>query len=125
MKCKIILMAFCFIAFILTSCRNNKSKKDHIVTIALNNKQVFVEKYRIYGGSAYDGGIVSVYLTDSSNFRKYIGTYDNSHQSYKYECNGDSVRIILRENEDTSNNYKIVSQTLYSISFLKDKKSFD
>jgi hypothetical protein len=81
--------------------------------------------YKIYGGSAYDGDIVSDYLTDSTNFRIFIGKYDNAHESHGYIYKDDSVVISFKERIDTSIVYRTTSQKRYSISSLKKKNIFE
>lgn len=83
-----------------------------------------VETYTIFGGGAYGSDKVSDYLTDSTNFRVYIGTYDNGDEGYSYECKGDSIKVYKitgrRENKN-----KIVGTTVYNLSELREKKVFE
>lgn len=53
------------------------SKKNHTVTFILN-KSLYVEKYKVLlgGGGATTCDVYSCYITDSINFRKYIGEED-------------------------------------------------
>lgn len=115
---------FLFFLFFLFSCRNDRNKDTHSSTVMVCNKSLFVETYTIFGNGAYGGDRVSDYLTDSTNFRIYIGTYDNGDEGYSYECKGDSINVYKitgrRENKN-----KIISTTVYSLSELRKKKVFD
>ena len=51
--------------------------------------RLFVEVYQ-----ANPFGLYADYLTDSINFTKYIGDWDNEHETYSYSCKGDSIYII-------------------------------
>jgi hypothetical protein len=92
-----MLRDFCYLVFIITvlllsSCLNDKSKKEHKRTtvIAAN---LFVETYTIFGGGAGGGDRVSQYLTDSLNFRIYTGTFIEGDNYNYYECVGDSIKV--------------------------------
>jgi len=75
----VIMMLF---SLFFTSCKKYES------TIAICDKKLFVEIYKNkFIDVAYD------YLTDSSNFRIYIGKFDYEHGYYRYNCQNDSVEI--------------------------------
>ena len=69
--------------------------------------------------------ILSLYLTDSVNFRIYIGTYDEENEMITTECNGgDSIYVEKRLNlgpRGVWKSVKIEDQTTYSISDLKKR----
>jgi hypothetical protein len=109
----------------LSNCRDIRSKRNLSVRIPICN-HLFVEKYSIATGGAHDGDIESVYLTDSSNFRFFIRTIDNAHESIGFECHGiDSVRIIKLLPDEATHTFKPVSRMLVSISELRKKGIFD
>ena len=61
-----------------TSSWSVYSKDNHIVTFILNDS-LYVEKYTVFsGGGATVCDSYSYYITDSINFRKYIGSKHNS-----------------------------------------------
>ena len=116
------LFPFC----LLFGCRNDKSKDKLKTIIPICNQRLFVEKYEVWGGGAHGGDMISTYLTDSANFRKYLRTYDNAHESIAFECNGkDSVSVYKQVLDITTNRFKTVSTTIYSLSELRNKKVFD
>ena len=72
--CITILAIFMYIA-----CSSKYSRKNHRVTFILNDS-LFVEKFKVFSGSATTSDSYSYYLTDSLHFRKYIGTEDNNNE---------------------------------------------
>ncbi|HET9055205.1 MAG TPA: hypothetical protein VFN30_00010 [Chitinophagaceae bacterium] len=119
------LLLFLF-SLSLLSCRNVKNKDKLKAIIPICDQRLFVEKYEVWGGGAYGGDMISAYLTDSVNFRKYLRTYDNAHESIAFECKGkDSVSIYKQVLDTNSNKFKIVSTTVYSILELRARKEFD
>lgn len=120
--------AYFFLFFLLISfcCRNDRDKNNLKTTIPLCNKSLFVEKFEVWSGSAYDGDIVSAYLTDSVNFRVYLHTYDNAHERIAFECKGeDSICIYNQTFDTTTNKFKIVNTTIYRLSDLRKKRVFE
>jgi hypothetical protein len=118
--------SFLFFVFILFSCRNDRRKDKIKAIIPICNRHLFVEKYEVWGGGAYDGDMISAYLTDSVNFRVYLRTYDNAHEGISFECKGeDSVSVYKQTLDTATNRFKIVSTTVYSLSELRKKKVFD
>jgi hypothetical protein len=119
-----IKLLFIFLGVICFGCNIDRRKTKHSSTVRVCNKNLFVETYEIVGGGAYGGDLVSDYLTDSVNFRIYIGTYDNGDEGYSYKCTGDSVDINKvtgrRENDN-----KIVDKKIYSLLGLEKKKIFE
>lgn len=105
-------------------CKNDKDKDKHASTIRICNKNLYVETYTIFGSGAYGGDRVSDYLTDSINFRIYVGAYDNGEEAYSYQCKSDSV-YIYKVTGTRENKNKIVATTVYNLLRLKSKKIFE
>jgi hypothetical protein len=108
------------IVFLSYGCKSDRSKSEHDHTTALCNDRLFVETYNIFNSGAFGGNRVSQYLTDSTNFRIYIGTFDNAEGGYSYNCNDDQV-IVYRVEQGQSQS-KIIDSISYSIADLKRKK---
>ncbi len=110
-----------FFLFFLFSCKNDRSKDEHTSTTTVcDNNKIFVETYRIFGSGAYGGDRVSNYLTDSVNFRFYIGAFDNAHENYTYVCKGDSIYIekVSMEEEGIPYNTRVITKVI-------DRKTID
>ncbi len=115
----LFIFLLCFIA-----CRGDRSKAKYDSTVALCNKKLFVETFTIFGSGAFGGDRVSEYLTDSVNFRIYIGTFDNAHEGYSFEYFGDSIKVS-KSVDGANGNRRIESIRFYSFSQLKASKRFD
>ena len=99
----VILFSFCLI-----SCYKKYSR-----TITVCNGNLFVERYHHnFIDEAY------YYLTDSSNFRMYVGKFDNEHGGFYFKCLNDSIEI--------SETYegKITNYRKYSLIDLRKQNNF-
>ena len=95
-------------SFFLTSCYK---KYRHTNTVC--NGKLFIEQFNHKTiDVAYD------YLTDSSNFRIYVGKFDNEHGYYRYNCQNDSIEI--------SETYegKVLNFRKYSLINLRNRNDF-
>ena len=114
LRCFVFIITFSF----LSSCLNDKSKKEHKRTTIIAPR-LFVETYTIFGGGAGGGDRVSQYLTDSLNFRIYIGTFIQEDNYNYYECVSDSIRVhkFIEGKKSTT--------TGYSLATLKKEKHYE
>lgn len=103
---KPLTLVVLILPFFLLSC-NTKYKS----TIKVCDGKLFVEQFNSkYIDVAYD------YLTDSTNFRIYIGKFDNEHAYYRYNCESDSVQISeIYEG-------KVINIRKYSLDDLRKRK---
>ncbi|MBL7750391.1 MAG: hypothetical protein JNN29_03360 [Chitinophagaceae bacterium] len=113
------------------SCRSDRSKRYHSTTIEVCGKALLVEKYVVSGGGAFGGDRVSDYLTDSSNFRIYIGTFDNANENFTYECKGDSIYIEKISIEEEGIPYKtktvvrVIEKRVIDLNTLRNNGKFE
>jgi hypothetical protein len=95
-----------------------------------------VKKYKfttkVCGGQFYiedfnvnPAGVNEAYLTDSINFRIYVGKYDNEHENFSFVCNGDSIKIMKLVMPDTGMKMKILDSLKFSFSDLAKKRMSD
>jgi hypothetical protein len=108
MKKSSTLIIVILFSLFLTSC------KKYSRTITVCDENLFVERYR--------NGFIDVayyYLTDSANFRIYVGKFDNEHGGYSFKCQNDSVEI------SESYEGKVINIRKYSlIDLRKGKEGF-
>jgi len=75
------------------------------------------------------GNLTSEYLTDSTNFRVYVGTFDDERGYYHYNIKGDKVYVEKREHSLATDclqpRLKLTEQKLFSLKELKNKHQFD
>lgn len=107
----------------IQGCYDDKSKKQLLWTNAICDK-LFVETYTIYGGGAVGGDRVSQYLTDSSNFSIYVGTFVQGYGFNSYECLGDSI-LIHKVTEEESGTKKIENTQVYLLTDLIKQRKFE
>jgi hypothetical protein len=66
-------------------------------------------------------GVEEVYLTDSVNFRVYIGKYDTEHEKVGCKIKGDTIVVLKTKAEDGGVRI-IVDQKELSMEYLKKNK---
>ena len=119
----ILLYSF---AIIVLSCKNDKNKSKFIVAQPICDRQLYLATYEISTGGAHDGDRISAYLTDSSNFREYLRTYDNNHEALHVECSGtDEVTIQINKRDPVSGAYVKDEVKTFNLKELRKMKKFD
>ncbi|GAA3940109.1 hypothetical protein GO495_10100 [Chitinophaga oryziterrae] len=116
---------YCFFitVLLLTACINKRDKSDFRSSFKSCNN-LTTELYRVYGGGALGGDLLTAYLTDSTNFRMYLGLFDDAKGGYFCECRGDT--IVVEEIMTTDNGYrKIVGTRRFSLKELKKQGKFE
>ena len=89
-------------------------------TVKVCDDNLYVERFNIN-----PAGVDADYLTDSLNFRLYVGKWDNEHENFNYTCTGDSVLIKKLGIIDTTGEFQIIEKRVYSLQELKKKKMFE
>lgn len=90
--------------------------------------RLYMEAYCVDGGGALSTDMDALYLTDSVNFRKYIGTEDEGNEMISVKCNG--KRIVIEKTVKTSlspewNFPKILDKKAFSLKKLQNAHVFD
>jgi hypothetical protein len=83
--------------------------KRYIGTRDICGNKLYAELYEIN-----PAGVDAWYLTDSTNFRFYVGRFDPESGNYKFECNGNLVFIERFIHRD-----QYISDT---VNIIKEKK---
>ena len=113
------------ITVVLINC-NHRDKKNHRLTVNLKScNGLFVEDFIVYGQGALGEDVLSDYLTDSTNFRIYIGTYDNANSFFSYKCGGDTIYVQKNLKNETDTKSKAVEKNYYIISKLKKESKME
>jgi hypothetical protein len=105
----------------------------HKFTSKVCSEKVYTEVFTINVA-----GVDECFLTDSINFRIRIGTFDEEHESYVYECKGDSIFILKKQTGKNNCRWIIINgkktvrcdvdtvgMQIYSLSELRQRKIFD
>ncbi len=91
-------------------------KKRNIGTRIICDKNLYAEFYEIN-----PAGMDVCYLTDSLNFRFYVGRFDPENGNYKFVCDGDTIMIY----STNSAGYIKDRVNLLSIKFLQKQHKFE
>lgn len=83
MKKSSTLIFLTLFSFLFASCFK---KYDRTITVCAGNLSVEKYHHRFIDVAYY-------YLTDSSNFRMFVGKFDNEHGGYSFKCQDDSMEI--------------------------------
>lgn len=106
----------------------NLNKSYYISTTDLHTQKtecachLYIETYCVYGGGAWGSDVDAHYLTDSINFRMYLGVADEEDERISVKCKGDRIdykKIIIASSGLEWNRPKIIEQKRYSIKDLK------
>ena len=116
------ILIFLFVSQVF-GCINEKSKKNFFGKNPVCNG-LYREKFSVFSGGAWSAELYSDYLTDSVNFRIYIGTHDE-REGISYECNGDAIIATKFTFKEGSNTSTILSEWRFSLSKLIREHKFD
>lgn len=100
------------------SCYDKHSRKSHKRTTELQTN-LFVETYTVFGSGALGTDMVTQYLTDSTHFRFYVGTFDEGLEFYYYKISGDTVSIEKYKSGANSKEKELLHREQRLISALK------
>lgn len=115
----------------LSNCDEHKYK---FTVDKICDRNLYIEVYAVNSL-----GLNADYLTDSINFRIFVGEFDSEHDHFTYECNGDSIYItkVLTGNKNcrwvtTKDGFQTVlcdseyiSRKPISLTQLKKERKFD
>ncbi len=108
--------------FLVIACGCNRCSHKYFDTVSLSeyNKtckcKLYVEVYHT------DFGLLKAdYLTDSTSFRIYTGTFDDENGYIYYKCRGDSIIVEKIDEDRGTNTQKTVSKKIYSVKELKTR----
>lgn len=114
----LLIFLFCFA---LLACNNiNYSKDEHLQTSKIKDN-LYTEYYRTYAGGVIGGDVETVYVTDSTHFRKYLGK-KMDHQGIIVEEFGKYNILVLKYDVHT---YKVLNAKIYDIDDLKEEEKFE
>ena len=80
---------FIILLCLFNCCTSKYSKDNHRATFEIGN-DLYNERFKIHH---WLGDNYSEYITDSINFRKHIGTYDDNLEWFVYKINGQFLDV--------------------------------
>ncbi|MBS1524152.1 MAG: hypothetical protein JST19_00800 [Bacteroidetes bacterium] len=102
-----------------------RSKQHYLMTVKLPPDRkldcpchLYLEYYTVFGQGAWGADLNSEYLTDSLNFRKYLGTYDEANMPIRVICHQDTIKTEIQ------NEYPNIETKTYSLKALQTAKEF-
>lgn len=75
-----------------------------------------------FGQGAFGGSRDAEWITDSINFRLFLGSFDEIEGGFSYKCNGDTIYVMQRPDAIAGNPKDTSVTTIYKISDLKKNK---
>ncbi|WP_437919038.1 hypothetical protein [Sphingobacterium sp. LRF_L2] len=118
---KIICLLPIFVFFNCTEIdKHDKSRLYAKYEICSNLK---VERYMVFGSGAFGGDLLSDYITDSTNFRKYVMTYDSSREKLNYKCEDKRIYIEAYNIEVTPR--QLIKKDTFELNKLVKYRLFD
>ena len=115
---RIIFFAVIF-SFAFQGCINDKSRKNHKWTYKVCDS-LYTEIFSTVGQGAWGGDRDGKWLTDSTNFRIYLGAFDEVNGKIFIECKNDSVFVTqFPDDLDVNKDLKAPVTKTYRIEDLK------
>jgi len=114
--------AIAILLVLLLGCVDKKSKQKLFAKTSICNR-LWREKFRVFSGGAYSAELYSDYITDSTNFRIYIGSHDE-HSSFDYQCIGDTV-VVLKFTHNENKGRTVSKKSTFSLSKLRKEHKFE
>lgn len=107
---------------VISSCSTKYSKSEHIATIQIG-PNLYNEVYKVYSGGVFASDSYSNYITDSVNFRKYVGTrYYDDEEIYCNLIDSNTVLVVKRSKSNTADT---IEKKFYKINKLIADGEFD
>jgi hypothetical protein len=95
------------VCFIISGCNKKYNR-----TVKVCGGKLYVEIFDLN-----PIGVSEHHLTDSANFRLFVGEYDNEHDLFSYRCEGDTITIF------TLKGSAVTAERKFSLSKLRERKS--
>jgi hypothetical protein len=86
------LLLLILILFAFQGCIDDKSRNNHKWTSKVCNS-LYAETFSTFGQGAFGGDRDGKWLTDSTNFRIYLGAFDEADGKIVVECKSDTILV--------------------------------
>ncbi|BAU53299.1 hypothetical protein [Mucilaginibacter gotjawali] len=83
------------------------------------DRNLYIEVYR----SGLTGNMASEYLTDSANFRVFLGTYNSKKASIQCKLSGDRITVEKKLND--ANTPEIIERKIYNLNDLIRRRNYN
>ncbi len=119
-----IVIALLIVLFLLKKCSIDDRSRENFRRDRSIGNHLYVETYCVFGQGAFGTDLVSDWLTDKSNFRIYIGTYDEGRGGFRLECKDSTVYVRECLYDDNDHFIKESLVDVYNIAGLKKLQNF-
>jgi hypothetical protein len=107
------LLILATISFLFIGCI-----KKHKFSVKACNGLFYVEVFNVN-----PAGVDEDYMTDSFNFKIFVGKTDSEHENFRYVCKGDSITVMKFVSQPIGNKMKMVALKILSYSELVKNKT--
>ncbi len=105
--------------FAIIGCIDDESRKNHKWTFKVCDS-LYTEIFSTYGQGTYGGDRDGKWLTDSTNFRIFLGAFDEANGKIVIECKKDSVFVTqFPDGLDVNKHLKSPETKIYQLRELK------
>lgn len=117
---KLLLLLFAWLA--CSSCSSYHSKENPRFTSRLPNAPgLTIQWYHV----GILNNLTSTYLTDSTMFRLYLGTFDEESEIISVQVNGDQIVVDQGSNYRHASEPHPIHETIYSLAKLRQEHAFE
>ncbi|GAB3873991.1 hypothetical protein GCM10028824_26530 [Hymenobacter segetis] len=122
---KTLLLGFAFLIALTGFVWSRYHNKSHLqFSFPLRaNKALFIEQY----SAGLANNLTAEYLTDSTHFRKYLGTLDDESEIISVVVQGDQIVVDRNSNYRNSEMHEPskIRETVYSLRALQEAHEFE
>ncbi|MCD6066291.1 MAG: hypothetical protein K0S33_1117 [Bacteroidetes bacterium] len=112
------LFSIPFILLLCSGCWDEKSREKFRMSNNVCN-DITAETYTVFGQGAFGADLYGEWITDSVNFRVFVGTHDIQYTLIRIKCMDDTLTVVKTDEG------RMVETKTYSIAELKALKNID
>lgn len=112
--------------FCIQSCNTDDKNRDNYKATFNVCDSLYTETFSTFSQGAFGGDRLGVWLTDSLNFRLFLGAYDEIEGNIIVRCSNDSIIVIQKPDQlDVNKNIKDSLVHIYLRPKLKKLKNLN
>lgn len=122
----IVFILICLVLFFLfQKCSIDDKCRDTNIGVEEICNNLFVETFSVFNQGAFGGGRYSKWLTDSVNFRLFLGVYDEIEGGFYFNCYGETILVSQLPDNIDGNPKSLTTNKCYFINKLKNLKNIN
>ncbi|MBK7389099.1 MAG: hypothetical protein IPN13_12200 [Bacteroidetes bacterium] len=119
------IIAFATTVVLFTNCSGDDKSRKNLKRTYKVCDDLYAEVFCAFGQGAFGGSRDAEWITDSINFRLFLGSFDEIEGGFSYKCNGDTIYVMQRPDAIAGNPKDTSVTTIYKISDLKKKQNLN